>query len=61
MKTKKKLGKNLRKSEKSQVKIMEVDGIEKVGTLPGGGGAVADPTEGEKHEIYATVFGNHLL
>ena len=33
MKTKKKSGKNLRKSGKSQGKIREFDGIKKVGTL----------------------------
>ena len=34
MKTKKKSGKTLRKSGKSQGKIREFDGIKKVGTLP---------------------------
>ena len=35
MKTKKKSGKTLRKSGKSQGKIREFDGIKKVGTLHG--------------------------
>ena len=50
MKTKKKSGKTLRKSEKSQGKIREFDGIKKVGTLTRGGG-VCIQGEGSASEV----------